>query len=391
MCQIRRDRLARSPPRPGLPLPNRWASRCLDFGQPADRAAAARATGPAVFVPERALAAYDLAAPRVEPIPVGLIHTSFAIQDGAAAYVLQRVSPIFSSGIHENIRAVTEQLHRRGVATLRLVPTRAGGLFVDLGEEGRWRLLTRVPGVAFDVCATAGQARSAAELVARFHGALVDLAHDFRPLGIPFHDTPAHLAALEAALAARPDHPLARDVAALAAEILPAARDDAGLAGLPLRVVHGDLKFNNVLFAGPAGAERERAVSLIDLDTVSRMPLWVELGDAWRSWCNVRGEDSTEAELDLGLFRASAEGWLAALAFPLAPGERESLALGLERIALELAARFATDALEERYFAWDPARFASRGEHDLLRARGQLSLYRQARETRVERLRVLRG
>ncbi len=75
----------------------------------------------------------------------------------------------------------------------------------------------------------------------------------------------------------------------------------------------------------------------------------------------------------------------------LAPGERESLALGLERIALELAARFATDALEERYFAWDPARFASRGEHDLLRARGQLSLYRQARETRVERLRVLRG
>jgi Ser/Thr protein kinase RdoA (MazF antagonist) len=344
-----------------------------------------------VSVLERALAAFDLAAPRAEPIPVGLIHSSFAVHDGAAAYVLQRVSPIFSPGIHENIRAVTEQLHRRGVATLRLVPTRTGALFVDLGDDGRWRLLTRVQGVGFDVCESPAQARSAGALVARFHGALVDLAHDFRPLGIPFHDTPAHLAALEAALAARRDHPLARDVAALAAEILPAARDDAGLAGLPLRVAHGDLKFNNVLFAGPAGAERERAVSLIDLDTVSRMPLWVELGDAWRSWCNRRGEDSAEAELDLERFRAAAEGWLSGVGFPLAPGERESLALGLERIALELAARFAADALEERYFAWDAARFASRGEHNLLRARGQLSLFRQARETRAERLRVLCG
>jgi Ser/Thr protein kinase RdoA (MazF antagonist) len=353
------------------------------------RAHGFRATGPAVSVPERALAEFALAAPRVERIPVGLIHESFGVRDGAAEYVLQRVSPIFAPGIHDNILAVTEHLHAKGIETLRLVPTRGGALFADLGEAGRWRLVTRVRGVVFDTCASPAQARAAGALVARFHGALADLDHVFRPLGIVLHDTEAHLAALEAALRAHRSHPLWDAVAALAAEILPAARAGVGIGGLPARIAHGDLKFNNVLFAGEGAQERERAVSLIDLDTLSRLPLWVELGDAWRSWCNRRGEDSAEAELDLGLFRASAEGWLGALGFPLLAGELESLALGLERIALELAARFAADALVESYFGWDPARFASRGEHNLLRARGQLSLFRQARETRSERQRAL--
>jgi Ser/Thr protein kinase RdoA (MazF antagonist) len=344
-----------------------------------------------VSAPERALAEYGLGAPRIERIPVGLIHDSFTVCDGGAEYVLQRVSPIFAPGIHANIHAVTERLHQRGLATLRLVPTRAGALYAELGAGGRWRLVTRVPGVVFDVCESPAQARAAGALVARFHGALADLPHAFEPLGIPYHDTAAYLAALAAVVESRRDHPLWRDVAELAAVILPAARDDAGLVGLPARVVHGDLKFNNVLFAGAGPGAREQAVALIDLDTLSRMPLWVDLGDAFRSWCNRRGEDSAEAELDLALFAAAAEGWLSALAFPLAPGERESLALGLERIALELAARFACDALEESYFRWDPERFASRGEHNLLRARGQLSLWRQARATRGERLRALSG
>jgi hypothetical protein len=43
-------------------------------------------------------------------------------------------------------------------------------------------------------------------------------------------------------------------------------------------------------------------------------------------------------------------------------------------IAAELCLRFLTDALEERYFGFDASRFATRGEHNLARARGQLEL-----------------
>jgi Ser/Thr protein kinase RdoA (MazF antagonist) len=328
-------------------------------------------------------------APRIAPLPGGLIHRSFAVSEGAAQYVLQRVSPIFAPGIHENIRAVTEHLAAKSVATPRLLPTRDGELCADLGEGGTWRLMTRDPGLTFEVCRSPEQARSAGTLVARFHSALDDLDYVFRPLGIRLHDTAAHLATLQEALAAQREHPLHAAVARLAEEILRVAQGWESLEGLPLRVGHGDLKFNNVLFAGEVGTARNEAVSLIDLDTVSRVPLWAELGDAWRSWCNRRGEDAPEAELDLELFHASVQGYRSALSIRLDAAERASLAQGLERISLELAARFAADALNESYFAWDPARFHSHGEHNLTRARGQLSLHRQARETRDERRRIL--
>ena len=62
---------------------------------------------------------------------------------------------------------------------------------------------------------------------------------------------------------------------------------------------------------------------------------------------------------------------------------------GLERVSLELCARFAADALDESHFAWDSEAFPTAGEHNLYRARGQLSLHHQARETRSERARGL--
>jgi Ser/Thr protein kinase RdoA (MazF antagonist) len=340
----------------------------------------------------RALAVYpQLRDPRAEPLRGGLIHRTYAVRDPGGEYVLQRVSPIFSTGIHENIAAVCAHLKARGFPTYELLTSSQGRGYAELADGSRWRLLTRLPGVAFDRCAGGEQARAAGALVARFHAALADLEHRFRPLGIVLHDPPAHLRALDEQLAARPQHRLAGDVGQLAQRIRSVVAEWQSLDALPLRVAHGDLKFNNLLFAGTDATERERPVALIDLDTVSPLPLWAELGDAWRSWCNRVGEEQGSAALDLSIFYASAEGYLGALSFPMSRAERESLALGLERISLELATRFAVDALVESYFGWDPARFPAAGEHNLLRARAQLALWEQARETRAERMRFIMG
>jgi len=344
---------------------------------------------------EKVLACYPIikrgTCSALEPLRSGLIHQSFRLQSGAREYLLQRVNPIFGAGVHENVRRVTEWLACKGLETPRLVATAEGLASADLGAEGRFRMMRFVPGQTFETCTSPAQARAAGGLVARFHSALADFDAPLAPLGFSLHDTAQHLADLEAALRARQDHPLYAQVAPLAREILEdAARWDVQ-EGMPMRLVHADLKFNNVLFAPATGAPDDvpRACCLIDLDTLCRLPLWVELGDAWRSWCNRQGEDSAEAQLDLGLFEAAARGYLDALEMELLPRERRALAQGIERVALELAARFATDALEERYFAWDPARFGSAGEHNLLRARGQLSLSRQARDARDVQARIL--
>jgi len=43
---------------------------------------------------------------------------------------------------------------------------------------------------------------------------------------------------------------------------------------------------------------------------------------------------------------------------------------------VELAARFATDALNESYFRWKPESFPDSSTHNQVRAAGQLELHR---------------
>lgn len=338
--------------------------------------------------PARVLELYPgLEGARSAPIEQGWIHQTWRVDGEAGSFVLQRVNPLFSPAIHENIEAVTARLAERGLETPRLCRTRSGALYADLGDEGLYRLMSFVDGVAHDTCATPALAASAGRLVARFHTALQDLDHAFAPLGFPFHETEVYFEALRAALREHGDHRLHSQVATLAGEIEDVVAAWEPLGPVPERVVHLDLKFNNILFR-EAGAGEE-AFCLIDLDTLSRMPLWVELGDAWRSWCNRRPEHEAEAEYAADRFEASAGAWLETIGFTPDRTELSSLAHAIERLTVELASRFAADALRESYFGWNADLFETRGDHNLSRARGQLSMHRQTRETRDARLRFL--
>ncbi|MDC0721595.1 phosphotransferase enzyme family protein [Nannocystis bainbridge] len=328
----------------------------------------------------------ELAGGAVSPLTGGLINATFAVQAPAGAFVLQRLHPIFAPQIHDNIAAVTEHLRRRGEVSPRLLATASGERWADLGERGIWRAMTRIAGVSFEAVTSPAQARSAGALVGRFHATLADLEHPFA-VRRTLHDTPAHLRTLAEAVAQHREHRLFAEVEPLARAVFAAVETLPPLAPAPLRVGHGDLKFNNLLFdgTGPEG----QAHCLIDLDSVAPMPLHHELGDAWRSWCNPAGEERGSPSFDAEIFAAALAGWLEALTFPLAPVERRNLVHGVEWIALELTARFAADALNERYFGWDPQRFPAAGEHHLHRAKGQWALHQAtlaSRELRAELL-----
>ena len=327
---------------------------------------------------------------RIAPLGRGLVNQTYLVSRGSVRFVLQRLHPVFSAAVNDNIDAVTRRLAELGMVTPRLVPTREGSLSVDLGaEDGLWRLQTHVDGVSFDAVASQGQARAAGSLVARFHRALDGLDHEFVGMRTGVHDTAQHLARLREALDVRSDHRLYRDVSALAADLFAAASDLSPLPSLPRRVCHGDPKLNNILFAGLMPPAAEQAVCLIDLDTVGPMALAHELGDAWRSWCNRSPEDASEARFDLEIFRASFEGFRDSLGRTLGAEERRACLHGVEWISLELAVRFAVDALLESYFGWAPERYAGRGEHNLARARGQWALHRAVCAARSERAHIL--
>src|SRR5690606_16749832 len=206
-----------------------------------------------------------------------------------------------------------------------------------------------------------------------------------------------HFAKLTRALDEHETHPLRPRVGKLAAEIRAALEALPGPHGAPLPVAHGDLKLNNLLFE--EHAEGPRVVALIDLDTIAPMQLAHEMGDALRSWANVSGEDDTEARIDLEACARAGRAYLQARAqeavnpsqdstHPPAPTSteiRDAFVHGPELISAELAARFATDALEETYFGWDHERFERAGAHNLVRAEGQWSLHLAFADTRAAR------
>lgn len=338
---------------------------------------------------DHCLAAWDLAGAAVEPFGSGLINTTYKVtrSDGVAT-VLQRLNPIFDASIHHNILAVTEALARAGLDTPRLLPTRSGDAWLELDGE-IWRMQTLIAGVSFDALADVEQAHAAGRFVGRWHAALVELDHAFVGLRVGVHDTPRHLARLRDAVEQCTGHRLYANVEPLATAVLDAAARLPALPSCPERIAHGDLKINNMMFAGHDAHGRRSPLALIDLDTVAPMPLAHELGDAWRSWCNRADENQPQARFDLELFAASLSGWQAGIGAPPSAEEREALLLGPEWISLELACRFAADALFESYFGWDPTRHAGRGEHNLARARGQWSLHQAIAETRSQRSELL--
>ncbi|MBX3250367.1 MAG: phosphotransferase [Myxococcales bacterium] len=342
-----------------------------------------------ILPPPEVLAAYGLEGAHVEPITIGLINHTFRVDAGHTRVALQRLHPAFRGEVNLDLDAITTHLAARGLPTPRLVRTRDGRPYVTLAalrggdgddapdDDRPWRALTWLEGLVRQVSDDPAAFRSAGALVARFHRALHGFEHDFAFTRPGAHDTDAHLARLADAIEAHRGHRRYHAIAPLAAEILAHPRPPLG--PLPRRIIHGDLKLSNVLFRADAEAH-----ALLDLDTLQHGTLAVELGDALRSWCNPRGEDTLEVQVDVPIFRAAIEGYAGAAEGLVTPEERASLVSGFETIALELASRFCLDAFEERYFRWDPARHESASHHLELRARAQLTLARDVAARRVE-------
>lgn len=318
--------------------------------------------------PPGVIDAYDLDPASIRTLPGGLINQSFSAEqrDGGAC-VLQRLNPIFPPEVNEDLDAVTRHLHDKGLVTPRLIRTGTGERDVIV-DGATWRLLTRVEGQTHEILEADTQAAEAGRILGEFHRALADFDEPLRSTRPKVHDIERHLSTLRRALDEHGTRSAHQAVAALAEKIFGLAAGLEPLPTAPGRLVHGDPKISNIVLR--AG----RAVCLVDLDTIARMPVAIELGDALRSWCNPAGEDSLEADFSIERFRLALEGYETGAPGLLTPAEWRALPNATLAIAVELAARFAADALNESYFSWNPERFASASAHNLVRAGAQLAL-----------------
>ena len=318
------------------------------------------------------LAALGLGGATTEPFPKGLINQSWlVVSPGDRPLVLQRVNPMFPTAVNTDIDVVTRHLAAQGLRTPRLIPTPDGQLFLE-AEDAVWRQLTYIPGNTYDIVENTHQAGEAGALLGRFHCAVGELEHTFANAHLRVHDTVRHLANLRATLNRSGDHPRFAQVNALAEDVFELANALPDLGDLPDRVVHGDPKISNIVFA----EDTNDALCFIDFDTLGHMPIPLELGDAFRSWCNPQTEDAAGAEFSVMIFSSAIVGYAGEAKGLLAEDEWRKIPAATLTITVELAARFCADALNESYFGWDATRFDSASDHNQARTRNQLELAR---------------
>jgi len=142
---------------------------------------------------------------------------------------------------------------------------------------------------------------------------------------------------------------------------------------IPLRVTHNDTKFNNILFDS-----NNRAVCIVDLDTVMPGYVLYDFGDAIRTGANTGAEDEpdlSKVNIDLELFKAYSRGFIETAGDSLTPNEIKHLAFSARFMTFIISLRFLTDHLagDTYYKIHFPG-------HNLQRARAQLKLVQSMEE-----------
>jgi len=331
----------------------------------------------------------------IAPLGRGLINDTYLVTDGTGARtVLQRINRRAfprPEWILENLRSLLAHVESR-TTTLRLpaiVPAHDGrDWFID-ADDGFWRMLGYVAdSVTHDRLVNTSQAGEVGSALGRFHALVRDLPTErLHVTRGGFHQTPLYFARYREALAgASPsDSPALRFCTGFAdsRESIVGILEDAKRQGvLTLRVVHGDPKIDNILF----DAASDRAISLIDLDTVQAGLLHYDVGDCLRSACNVAGESprsAAEAKFDLALCEALLARYLAETAGFLTPADIRFLPEAIRLIPFELGLRFLADHLNGNvYFKvqWP--------EQNLLRAETQFRLT-ESIETQLPAIRTI--
>ena len=316
-------------------------------------------------------------------IQVGNVNKTYEVQfkrpDGTPkSFLIQNVNTYaFRAPVQlmENIDKVTEHIRAKkpGQVALHFHHTADRKTYVADGTNF-WRLTNYIRSVTHNKVTSDKIIRNAGKAFGEFQMQLSDF--DIRQLyeTIPdFHNTRKRYEQLADAVEA---NPVGR-VAGIQDELdfLFSVKDiackltDMQMKGeLPLRVTHNDTKINNVLF-DPVD---DSAMVVVDLDTVMPGLVGHDFGDAIRFAANREAEDSENLEqvgLDLGIFRAFAEGFLEMTANTLTANEIDTLADSCLTLTVELATRFLTD-----YVLGDPYFYTAHSLHNLVRTRCQIAL-----------------
>jgi Ser/Thr protein kinase RdoA (MazF antagonist) len=341
-----------------------------------------------------------------EPFGSGHIHDTFRIETAEADkddYILQRLNNnIFKNipQLQNNIERVTVHLRNKlkkipgsdpKRECLSLVESTDGKSWIQDKDGNYWRSYIFIKRHhSYNIVDSPDKAFEGGKAIGRFQAMLSDMPGDPLFETIPyFHDIARRLETFNLKVS---EDPAGR--AASVKEEISFVRSRAeemkvilnlGKEGqIPLRITHNDTKFNNILLD-----EHDKALCVIDLDTVMPGYVHYDFGDAIRTAASSASEDEMDHSkifMNINLFKAYAEGYLSETLSTLNDVEKEYLAFAPRLITYTIAVRFLTDYIDgDHYFKIHHER------HNLQRARAQLKLVRSMEEQYAEMQKIIKN
>lgn len=287
----------------------------------------------------------------IRPLRQGYINDTFTLlQDDAPLYILQRLNAKVFSNIDvlmQNIDYALPYLNNKNYHGITLIRTTDDQPYLNLNDREYWRMLTMVPNsIAFNTTQDENIALEAGKIIAKFHSLLQETPLDIFEDTIPrFHDLTLRKQQFEEALKSASSEKLteAKKAILFAKNTLEEFRNyDPGK--LPLRICHNDTKLNNILF----DKEDNRALCLIDLDTLMKGYFHFDFGDAVRTIVNTANEDEKDLSkitFNKRLYEAFIDGLTKNSDF-LTDVEIQHLAFGVKFMPFMHGIRALTDYLK---------------------------------------------
>src|SRR5450759_1301706 len=324
-----------------------------------------------------------------EPYGIGHIHDTFRIETAETEkdnYILQRLNNKIFKNIPElqhNIERVTVHLRNKLGSIpgsdierecLRLIPSVDGKTWITDTEGNYWRMYIFISNHhSYNVVDSPDKAFEGGKAIGRFQAMLSDMPGGPLFDTIPwFHNIEKRLQTFNGKIM---ENPVGRveSVTEEIDQVLKRANEmkiilRLGKEGkIPLRITHNDTKFNNILLD-----ENDKALCVIDLDTVMPGYVHYDFGDSIRTAANTASEDENDLSrirMDINLFKAYSEGYLSETVETLNDVEKEFLAFAPRLITYTIALRFLTDFIDGDHYFKIHHEF-----HNLQRTRAQLQL-----------------
>ena len=299
----------------------------------------------------------------IVPVGQGNINDTYIVDTVEKKIILQRInSHVFPNPtqVAENFGRISNflKLHipkKNRISFPAVIPTLSGKNFFRDRDGYIWRAQRYIENTkVYEKLVLPESARQAGKCLARFHNLVKNMPTADLEIALPgFHNLPLYLKKYDEAV-----KEYCKEISdkldfcldfiegnRIHANILEGLRDKGEVA---TSVTHGDPKVSNILF----DRDSDKALTLIDFDTVGPGLLLYDIGDCLRSCCcsideNEYGEAPVRCELEM--VSAVLQGYFSENDLSLS--EKKHIFESLYLVTFELGLRFLTDyLLGNRYF-----------------------------------------